>query len=389
MSSSSGASRIAVACFPTLGGSGIVATEVGMRLAARGHELRFFAAEPPARLDLSAPRVSFQRVAHGTLPFAADLYSVALATALAEAAREGFEVIHAHYALPHAASALLARAMLRQLGARVPRLVTTLHGTDVTAIGADPALQPVVRHVALASDALSVPSAWLRDRARAQLGLDQVAIDVIPNFVDGSVFSPRPGDLRELFPELAGWDDPARRPRVLAHGSSFRSLKRVGDAVRALAQVRASHNALLVLIGDGPERRAVETLVGELGLAAYVRFLGLMPRVSELLARADLFLLPSQTESFGLAALEALASGVPVVASAVGGLPEVVRDGVTGVLVPPAQPGELARAISALLGDEARRSAMARAARTDALERFAPEPAIDRYERLLIPMTAT
>ena len=159
--------------------------------------------------------------------------------------------------------------------------------------------------------------------------------------------------------------------------------------MRALAAVRETHDALLVLIGDGPERREVEALVAQLGLGAYVRFLGLMPRVSELLARADLFLLPSQTESFGLAALEALASGVPVVASAVGGLPEVVRDGVTGLLVPPAQPAELARAIASLLGDEPRRSAMARAARTDALERFAPEPAIDRYERLLIPMPAT
>ena len=284
---------------------------------------------------------------------------------------------------------MLARAMLRQVGARAPRLVATLHGTDITVIGADPALQPVVRHVALASDALSVPSAWLRDRARAQLGLEQLAIEVIPNFVDSSVFSPRPGDLRELFPQLAGWDDAARRPRVLVHGSSFRSLKRVGDAVRALALVRQSHNALLVLIGDGPERREVEALVAQLGLGAYVRFLGLMPRVCELLARADLFLLPSRTESFGLAALEALASGVPVVASAVGGLPEVVRDGVSGLLVPPEQPSELARAIASLLGDEARRSAMARAARADALERFAPDPAIDRYERLLIPMPAT
>jgi N-acetyl-alpha-D-glucosaminyl L-malate synthase BshA len=375
--------RIAVACFPSLGGSGIVAAEIGMRLAARGHELRFFAAEPPARLDLSAPRVSFRRVAYGKLPFETDLYPVALATALAAAARDGFDVIHAHYALPHAASAVLAREMLLQSGARAPRLVLTLHGTDVTALGADEALAAVVRHVALASDALSVPSAWLRDQARARLGIDRAAIEVIPNFVDPSVFLPRQGDLRELFPQLAGWDEPSRRPRVLLHGSSFRSLKRVGDAVRALALARETCNAVLVLIGDGPERREVEALVSQLGLGAHVRFLGLMPRVFELLARAELFLLPSQSESFGLAALEALASGVPVIASAVGGLPEVVRDGVTGVLVPPAQPDALARAVVSLLGDETRRSQMARAARTDACERFAPDPAIDRYEHLL------
>ena len=193
------------------------------------------------------------------------------------------------------------------------------------------------------------------------------------------------GDLRELFPHLSGWDDAARRPSVLFHGSSFRPLKRVGDAVRALAIISQTRPAALVLVGDGPERAAVEALARELGVADRVRFLGLLPRFAELLARSDLFVLPSETESFGLAALEALASGVPVVASAVGGIPEVVRDRETGLLVPAADPGALAAACVSLLEDEPRRRRMAASARADAVSRFDPEPTIDRYETLLSP----
>jgi N-acetyl-alpha-D-glucosaminyl L-malate synthase BshA len=379
--------RIAVACFPTLGGSGIVATEVGCRLAARGHEVRFFAAEPPARLEQGAARVSFRRVAVGSsLPEDAAAYPLALASALAEAvAKDGFDVIHAHYAIPHAASAVLARAIVSRTGGPLPRIVTTFHGTDVTVHGEGAALGAVVRHVAAESDALSVPSAWLRDRATRCLGLGDRPVEVIRNFIDASAFQPREGDLRELFPHLPGWGDPVRRPRVLFHGSSFRPLKRVGDAVRALALIAKSRGAALVLVGDGPERPAVEALASELRVADRVRFLGLLPHFAGLLARADLFLLPSDTESFGLAALEALACGVPVVASAVGGLPEVVRDGETGLLVPPADPGALAGGCLALLDDEARRRAFAAAARADALARFDPEPTIDRYEALLNP----
>jgi N-acetyl-alpha-D-glucosaminyl L-malate synthase BshA len=383
--------RIAVACFPTLGGSGIVATEVGCRLAARGHEVRFFAAEPPARLHSPAPRVSFQRVRSSVEP-PLDLatYPLALASALAEAVtKDGFDVIHAHYAVPHAASAVLARAIVRRAGHSPPRLVSTLHGTDVTVHGTDPALRAVVRHVAAESDALSVPSAWLRDRAVEHLGLGEASIAVIRNFIDPSAFKPQDGDLRELFPHLPGWEDAARRPRVLFHGSSFRPLKRVGDAVRALATISQTRNVALVLVGDGPERPRVQALAESLGVAARVRFLGLLPHFADLLARADLFVLPSETESFGLAALEALASGVPVVASAVGGIPEVVRHGETGLLVPPADPNALAAACLSLFEDAPRRRKMAEAARADAVHRFDPEPTIIQYENLLCPTSSS
>jgi N-acetyl-alpha-D-glucosaminyl L-malate synthase BshA len=376
--------RIAVACFPTLGGSGIVATEVGTRLAARGHEIRFFATEPPPRLDTSRDRISFQRViATAKPPVDSCAQALSLAAALVEAARDGIDVIHAHYAIPHAASAALARTILRQKGAKVPRLVTTLHGTDVTELALDPAFRSVVQHAVLDSDAITVPSEWLRERVEENLAVDERGVNVIPNFVDVAVYRPREGDLRHLFPEIPGWDDGATRPRVLFHGSSFRPLKRVGDAVRALAILRQHREAVLVLVGDGPERARVEALSRELGQADHVRFLGAMPRFEGLLSCADLFLLPSATESFGLAALEALASGVPVVASSVGGVREVVRDGVTGLLVPPEQPAAVAAAARSLLENEPRRLAMAQSARADAIARFAPDPAVDRYEQVL------
>lgn len=355
-----------------------------MRLAARGHEVRFFASERPFRLDTSLPRVSFHRVAPcAEPPLDGKDHALALAGALVQAAETGLDVIHAHYAIPHAAGAVLARSILRRTGVRTPRIVTTLHGTDVTTLGVDQEMREVVRHVAVESDGVTVPSRWLRDRAVENLDIEAGNIEVVSNFVDGAAFRPCAGDLRALFPNLESWDDPMRRPRVLFHGSSFRALKRVGDAVRALSLVRKSREAVLVLAGDGPEHPAVQAEVSRLGLSQYVRFLGPLAQYADLLGRADLFLLPSDTESFGLAALEALACGVPVVAGGVGGLVEVVRDGETGLLIPPAHPEALAAAIVSLLDDEPRRRAMSVAARTDALSRFSPEPSLTRYEQLL------
>lgn len=378
--------RIGVACFSSLGGSSVVASEVGTRLAARGHSVRFFGAAPPPRFDPSAPGVSFCRVdPDAPPPVGRTAFHLALAGALAEAARkDGLDVIHAHYAIPHAASAVLARDMLTADGCRSPRIVTTLHGTDVTRFGVDPAWRAVVRHAVRRSDVVTAPSVWLASAAEDRLGPDLGTIEVVPNFVDPEAFRPRPGDLRELFPHVGGWGT-ARRPRVVLHLSNFRAIKRVGDAVRALSRLEKKHDALLVLVGDGPERAATEALAEQLHLSERVRFLHDAEYSSALLGRADLFVLPSEAESFGLAGLEALASGVPVVATAVEGIPEVVRDGETGLLVPPADPGALAAAIATLLVDEPRRSAMAARAREDAVSRFAPGPAVDRYEALLRP----
>lgn len=376
--------RIGVACFSSLGGSSVVASELGSRLAARGHSVRFFGAAPPPRFDPSVRGVSFCHVdLDAPPPVGMTAGHLALAAALVEAAeKDGLDVIHAHYAIPHAASAVLARDMLVAEARLAPRIVTTVHGTDVTQFGVDPAWRVVVRHAVRRSDVVTAPSEWLASVAAAELGPDVGPIEVVPNFVDPEAFRPRAGDLRELFPHVSGWGT-AHRPKVVLHLSTFRAVKRVGDAVRALSRLGRKHDALLVLVGDGPERAATEALTRQLELSERVRFLHDEEYSSSLLGRADLFVLPSETESFGLAALEALASGVPVVATAVGGIPEVVRDGETGLLVPRADPDALAAAIATLLDDEPRRALMAARAREDAVKRFAPGPAVDRYEALL------
>jgi N-acetyl-alpha-D-glucosaminyl L-malate synthase BshA len=308
----------------------------------------------------------------------------ALARAMAEvSARESLDVLHVHYALPHGPAALLARERLRLQGLRAPAIVTTLHGTDVTGVGDDGA-RTQVRETVLGSDAVLTPSAWLCRKARELLALPPtLQIDVLPNFFDPQAFHPLDdgeGEVPVLFPRL-DWS-PERRPAVLLHASNFRPVKRVGDAVRALAEVRRARPAVLVLVGDGPERPSVEQLAEALGVREAVAFAGERRSLGDLFAHADLFLLPSDQESFGLAALESLASGVPVVASDVGGVAEVVTQGETGWLVPVRDPVAMARAAMSLLADPARRRAMGRAARASALARFQPGPLVSRTESI-------
>ena len=374
-----------IACFPTVGGSGVAASQLAMQLAARGHRVHVFSASVPVRLAGEGPW-TVHRVESSPRPEpGAVSQPVALARAMAEvSARESLDVLHVHYALPHGPAALLARERLRHQGLPIPALVTTLHGTDVTGVAADAAARAQVRETVLGSDAVLTPSEWLRRRAVELLGLGtKVRLDVLPNFVDPETFHPLDdgaGEVPALFPDL-DWS-PERRPAVLLHASNFRPVKRVGDTVRTLAEVRRVRPAVLVLVGDGPERRAVEELAGSLGVGDAVAFAGERRSLGDLFAHADLFLLPSEQESFGLAALESLASGVPVVASDVGGVPEVVTQGETGWLVPARDPMAMARAALALLADPARRRTMGRAARASALARFQPGPLVDRTERL-------
>ncbi|MGO9829543.1 MAG: N-acetyl-alpha-D-glucosaminyl L-malate synthase BshA [Myxococcaceae bacterium] len=376
---------VGIACFPTVGGSGVAASQLALKLAALGHSVHVFSSGLPVRLANNAGACVLHRIAPVTRPpLENGVYALALAGKMADvAARERLDVFHVHYALPHAASALLAQDMVARQGGRPPRLVTTLHGTDVTGIVGDPALTAVTRHALLRSDAVTTPSAWLRRTALENLSLPEATqVEVLPNFVDPAEFHPgddRPA-LRGLFPALA-WEGPVR-PGLLLHASNFRAVKRVGDAVLALAEVLRTRPAALVLVGDGPERPSVEKLTASLGLTGHVAFLGEQLQMGRLLAQADLFVLPSEQESFGLAALEALASGVPVVATRVGGVPEVVRHSETGLLVPARDPKALASAVLDLLGEEPRRSAMGRAAREDALARFRPEPVVARVEAL-------
>ncbi len=369
--------RIGIACFSTFGGSGVVATEIGMALGRRGHRVCILSDRPPVRLDPECPNVTCHQVEPLDYPLLAERsYALALSAKMIEVAQaEKLDLFHLHYAIPHAVSGFLTRQVL---GLSAPKMVTTLHGTDVSLVGSDPRFQPLARFAVSQSDAISAPSRWLAETAYQELGLPRdVAIEVIPNFVDTEIF--RPLDAHAEHGPKARL---AERPRVLTHVSNFRPLKRVDDVVRIFAAVRAEVPSRLDLVGEGPERSRIEALVASLGLASHVRFLGEKSDLISLLQHSDLFLLPSQTESFGLAALEAMACGVPVVASDVGGIPEVVVDGETGFLVAPGDIALMAKHARRLLTDEDLRRRVSREARHVAETRFRPAPAIDRYEAL-------
>jgi N-acetyl-alpha-D-glucosaminyl L-malate synthase BshA len=365
--------RIGMVCFSTLGGSGVVASEIGAALGRRGHRVCFLSDKPPVRLDLSGPNVSFCEVPLLDYPLLAQRsYALALTAKMIEVARtEELDLFHVHYAIPHAVGAYLARQVL---GKRAPKTITTLHGTDVTLVGADPKFQPLVRFVVGASDAITAPSHYLAEAAHTHLGLSRdVAIEVIPNFVDTRRFSPPAS-------ENARGGSHGNRPRVLTHVSSFRPLKRVEDVVRVFAVIASEFPARLDLVGDGPERPRIEALVHVLNLDSRVRFLGERSQLVDLLQESDVFLFPSQSESFGLAALEAMACGVPVVASAVGGIAEVVRHGEAGFLAAVGDVAAMAGHVRRLLTDDELHARLSRRARELAETRFPTEPAVDRYE---------
>ena len=366
--------RVGVVCFSTFGGSGVIAAEIATSLAQRGHAVHVFSDDVPGRLDPTRPNVSFHRVAPPDYPqLKHSPYTLALTSKIVEVSRrERLDVVHAHYALPHAVSAHLAREVLATDAGgpgAAPKLVTTLHGTDITLVGSDPSFLPLTRFSIGASDAVTTPSAWLARATHETLGVPgTVAIDVIPNFVDAARFRPAGATPRPL-PD---------RP-VVVHVSNFRPVKRVPDVVEVFARLRATRLARLRLVGDGPERPRVEAMVAALGLTAEVEFLGERVDLPVLLREADLFLLPSETESFGLAALEAMASGVPVIASAVGGLPEVIPDGEVGFLCPLGDVEAMAAAARRLFDDAPLHARLSSAARRLAETRYRVEPAVDRY----------
>jgi N-acetyl-alpha-D-glucosaminyl L-malate synthase BshA len=364
---------IGVACFSTFGGSGVVAAEVAASLARRGHAVHVFSDARPARLPDGLPTLTIHAIEAPAYPqLGHDLYSLALASKIVDVGRaQGLDVVHAHYAIPHAVSAELARQVLAaERPARATRVVTTLHGTDSTLVGLDPSFQPLTRFSVCGSDAVTVPSLWLAEATRRHLGLpDAVAIDVVPNFVDVARFSPRAAAAPGGVP-------------VVVHVSNFRPLKRVEDVVRVFARVRAARPARLRLVGDGPARPGALALAASLGVAADVDWLGERDDLPALLADAAAFLLPSASESFGLAALEALACGVPVVAARVGGLPEVVADGEVGFLHAAGDIEGMAASAARLLDDPALRARLATAARARAEALFPVEPAVDRYEAI-------
>lgn len=386
MSESARPLRIGIACYPTYGGSGIVATELGQELARRGHRVHFICYEIPRRLDRFVDNVFFHQVVARDYPlFEQGLYPLALTSKMVElASHEPLDLFHVHYAVPHATSAYLARQIL---GPRAPKVVTTLHGTDVTLVGNDPSYLALTRFSIVESDAVTTPSRDLARSTYALLGVpESKPIEVIGNFVDTDAYRPV---AERRWPALAHLFDRAdvdlargARPPLVVHVSNFRAVKRVEDVVRVFAELRRASPALLLLVGDGPERSRVEALVRDLGLGRVVCFLGTQLELGEVLAHADVFLLPSATESFGLAALEALACGVPVVATRVGGVPEVVKDGETGFLHEVGDVAGMAASAARLVTDAELAKRIGRAAREDVLARFQRGPMVDRYEAL-------
>jgi N-acetyl-alpha-D-glucosaminyl L-malate synthase BshA len=358
--------KIGITCYPTYGGSGIVATELGLELANRGHEVHFITYANPIRLDPNIPRIHYHEVEVSSYPlFQYPPYCLALASRMADVADTyGLDLLHVHYAIPHSIAALLAKQMLAPRR-RLP-FITTLHGTDITLVGADPSYFAITKFSIEQSDGITAISNDLRNDTVKTFGVRN-EIRVIHNFVNCETYSPAP-DERSADP-------------LLIHLSNFRPVKRVLDCVRILAEVRKTVNARLLMVGDGPERGPAEHLAAQLGVRESVEFVGKQNHVERLIRKAHVLLMPSEMESFGLAALEAMACGVVPVATRVGGVPELITDGVDGCLEQAGDIKGLAARTAELLADPAVHARMALAARKAAVDRFSTETLIPEYER--------
>jgi N-acetyl-alpha-D-glucosaminyl L-malate synthase BshA len=363
--------RIGITCYPTYGGSGVVATELGIELAARGHDIHFISYAMPVRMTADSARIHFHEVEMMNYPlFDHPPYTLALATAMVNVAvNESLDLLHVHYAIPHSVSAYLARAMLKPR--RLP-FITTLHGTDITLVGSDRSYLPITRFSIEESDGVTAISEYLREVTLREFEIKR-PVEVIPNFVNCDVFRPAEGKCRRE--EFAPHGE-----KVLVHLSNFRPVKRVTDVVEIFARVRQEMPAKLLMIGDGPDRTVAEWTARSKNLSADVIFLGKQNHVEDLLCCADVLLLPSDIESFGLAALEGMASGVPPICSRVGGLPEVIRDGVEGFLVEPRDVQTMGDRAVELLSSPERQAEMSRAARQRALSQFCSKSIIPLYE---------
>ncbi|HSF43200.1 MAG TPA: N-acetyl-alpha-D-glucosaminyl L-malate synthase BshA [Thermoanaerobaculia bacterium] len=366
--------RIGISCYPTYGGSGIVATELAMALADRGDEVHVISYALPSRLTFLNSRIFFHEVVTPTYPLFDNYppYSLALTTKMVEVARHNrLDVLHVHYAVPNAVSAVLAREILDPQPLPV---VTTLHGTDVTLVGNDPNYLETTRWGILKSDAVTAVSESLRRTTVEQLDIRN-RIDVIPNFIDPARYE----ESRNL-PGARRWAKPGER--LLVHISNFRPVKRVLDVIGIFERLYRQLPVRLLMVGDGPERGRVEQYCREHRICQAITFIGSLPLVEEVLVGADLFLLPSETESFGLSALEAMACEVPVIATRTGGIPEVVVHGETGYLCEVGDVDGMASAAQSLLKDEDRRQAMGAAGRRRAVESFSQDAVVQRYRAI-------
>ncbi|HET8798911.1 MAG TPA: N-acetyl-alpha-D-glucosaminyl L-malate synthase BshA [Thermoanaerobaculia bacterium] len=360
--------KIGITCYPTFGGSGVVATELGLALAKRGDDVHFISYAMPSRLSILHERVHFHEVNVTPYPLFDPYppYTLALATKMAEvAAYEKLDVLHVHYAIPHAISAYLAKQIL---GGRI-RVITTLHGTDITLVGRDESYLPITKFGIEQSDAVTAVSQWLKDETARNFATGK-AIEVIPNFVDPDRFHRGPSAFCGIYG--AGGE------KLVCHVSNFRPVKRIMDVVLTFEKIAEKVPSRLIMIGDGPDRSRAEAYARAHHLRDRVVFLGNVPNLEEVLGGCDLFLLPSESESFGMAALEAMAAEVPVIATSTGGLPEVVIDGETGFLLPVGDVDGMAARGVEILRDDALRRRMGSRARESAIDRF--------DERKILPM---
>jgi len=371
--------KIGITCYPTYGGSGVVATELGKTLAMRGHEVHFISYAMPSRLSTYVGNIFYHEVEMYSYPlFDFPLYSIALASKMAEVVKfNDLDLIHAHYAIPHATSAYLAREILKneRKNSRTIKVITTLHGTDITLVGLEPSFLATMKFSIEQSDGVTAVSNFLKEKTLSNYQIEK-EIEVIPNFIDTVKYC------RETAAETSCFKKnfAAENEKILIHTSNFRPVKRIQDVVKIFAKVREKIPSRLILVGDGPERSEAERLCRKLGIGEVVKFMGKQDSIAELLAISDIFLMPSQTESFGLSALEAMSCAVPVISSSVGGLPELNLHGETGYIAEFGDTDRMAKYAVDLLSNEKKYALFAKAARERA-EFFNEDKIVDMYEK--------
>ncbi len=366
--------KIGITCYPTYGGSGVVATELGKALAERGHQVHFISYAMPMRLDSFHDNIFYHEVDIPNYPlFEFQLYSLALAGKMVDVIRyEKLDVLHVHYAIPHAVSGYMAKQIIKNEAPT--KLVTTLHGTDITIVGLEPSFLPLVKFSIEQSDAVTSVSRFLREKTLTNFNINR-EIDVIPNFIDTELYT-RNENCR-LKQQIA-----PNGEKILIHISNFREVKRVPDTIKILHEVRKSIDTKLILVGDGPQRSETEQLTRELGLTEHVKFLGKQNGLPEILSAADIFLLPSQSESFGLAALEAMSCNVPVVGTSAGGIPEVVTHGETGYVAEMGDTNRMAKYVVDLLTNPKKYQRFSDASRKRAVDEFQTDLLVPHYEAI-------
>lgn len=367
--------RIGIVCYPTFGGSGVLATELGKALADEGHQVHFITYQQPVRLNVFNTNIFYHEVRVPTYPlFDYPPYELALASTMVDVIiNYDLDLLHVHYAIPHASAAYMAKQIIKQKTGRNVPVITTLHGTDITLVGRDKTYEPVVTFSINESDAITAVSQNLRDETYKNFAITK-DIEVITNFVDVSRFDKKPFDAFKKVIAPAG-------EKILVHASNFRKVKRVDDVIKIFAEVNKQLSAKLLMVGDGPERPAAEELARSLGIIDHVRFLGKQEQIEEIMAVSDLFLLPSDYESFGLSALEAMAARVVVICTNAGGLPEINIQNVTGFMADVGDVKAMSDFAISILQDEPRLEQMKEAAYQQALK-FDIQNIVPQYEKL-------